>query len=411
MTPRQRTYGRGRVFRKKENGIEVGNCRIRYYVNGDPREESTGTTDWAVATRILNERIGDVVTGKAPVAGIQRITIADLLDDLIAHQEVERYPSLRTTRTHDAILRPWFGKIRAASLQRKNLDQFVTAMRKPQNRDRGKPKPYAEATIGRMLDTLKSAMNLARAASPPKLLTVPVFPAIDESGNVRTGFVTVPQRDVILERLAMRDTDLAAFVEWLFWTGMRVGAASRLGWDLWDQETGILRLPTPGRKKRTPKAIPLRKGNPLRVILDRRWERRKERGKETGRLEPLIFWRVHRGGPTKHGLLQGDTVPVYEFRKLWASACKVAGCPNLTPHDLRRTAIRNLWLATRDRRLCKLVSGHATDSMLDRYNIETPDEMGDALDQVAGYVDSLPRKGPGSVRTLPRRSRPRKVAG
>jgi hypothetical protein len=92
----------------------------------------------------------------------------------------------------------------------------------------------------------------------------------------------------------------------MFWTGMRKGAVAHLGWDLLDQETAMLRLPPPGRKKRTTKAIPLPPGHPLRAILDRRWERRKERARATGRLEPLIFWRIYVAG---HGLGCGPGTP------------------------------------------------------------------------------------------------------
>jgi integrase len=410
MTPRQRTYGRGRVFRKREAGVEVGNYVARWYVGGQERNQSTGTTDPAAAIRFLNDRIADAGSGRAPVAGVQRITVGDLLDDLIAHQEVERYPSLRTTRTHDVVLRRALGTIRAANLTTKALQQFVTALRKPGARKgpKGKPVAYADATIGRFLDTLKAALNLGRAATPPTVATVPVFPVVDESGNVRQGFATAAQCVVILDVLRQRDPDVADAVAWAIWTGMRKGAVARLGWDAWDLDTQTLRLPPAGRKKRTPKAIPLRAGHPLRAILDRRWQRRKDRAKDTGRLEPLIFWRVHRGAPTQ-GVRPGDAVPVYEYRKLWRTAVRAAGNPTLTPHDLRRTSIRNSWAATKDRRTAMLLSGHATESVFERYRIDTGDDLVGHLDAIAGYVAQLPTGTPAAVPTLPARRR-RKLA-
>jgi integrase len=395
MTPRQRGYGRGRLVRKKRDGIESGNWLAKWYVGGKEQQESTGTTDYALAVKFLNERMGDVGRGTAPIAGVYRITIDQLLDDLIAQQEVDRMPSVRTTRTHLIHLRPAFGARRAADLTTKHLQQFVTAQRKD---------GYAEQTIKLELGTLKRALNLGRLAKPQKVVALPQFPNIDTSGNVRTGFATVGQRDVILSTLRLGDGDLADAVEWKFWTGMRKGAIARLRWDAWDYETEHLRLPPAGRKKRTPKTIPLRKGHPLRAIIDRRWQRRKERAKETGRLESLIFWRVYDGKPTPN-LRPGDAAPVYEYRKAWKTAATAAGCPNLTPHDLRRTAIRNIWAATRDRRLVKLLSAHATDSMVDRYNIETSDELAGALDAVATYVDQLPTRGKGDVVALPPKAR------
>jgi integrase len=394
MTPRQRSYGRGRLVRKTRNGVEYGNYLAKYPVAGGERQESTGTTDLAAATRFLNDRMGSVAAGRAPATGMHRVTIGDLLNDLIARHEVEKAPGLRTTRTHKVALQP-LAAIRAVDLTLKHLQRFVTDCRKH---------GYAEATVGRFLDTLKTALNDGRKARPPKLITLPEFPNIDESGNVRQGFATVEQRHVILGTLNGIDPDLGDTVEWKFWTGMRKGAIARIGWDSWDYETEMFRLPPAGRKKRTPKSIPLREGHPLRAIIDRRWQRRKDRAKETGRLEPLVFWRIHKGAPTKT-VRPGDAVPVYEYRKAWDTAVEAAGCPNLTPHDLRRTAIRNIWLATRDRRMVKLLSAHATDSMVDRYNIETTDDLANALDAVAAHVAALDAKGDGKVVPLRRKAR------
>jgi integrase len=404
LTLRQRTYGRGRLFRKRRDGVAYGAFLMEFYVGGKQRTESTRTTDLADATRMLNARLGTVAAGTAPAAGLGRVTVADLLDDLESRHEVELAPSLRTTRTHGVALRAALGTIRAADLTTKHLERFVAACRRPGAKGPGAR--YAEATIGRYLDTLKAALNLGREATPPKVATLPKFPTIDESGNVRQGFATVAQIDVILETLRMRDGDLADAVEWAFFTGMRKGAVAGLEWAAWDAETATLRLPPAGRKKQTPKALPLRAGHPLRAILDRRWERRKERARDTGRLEALIFWRVHRGAP-RPGLRPGDAVPVYEYRKAWATACRAAGVPALLVHDLRRTAVRNAWKATRDLRLVKLLSGHATDSMATRYNIDAGDELAPALDAIAAFVEAQPRGERPAVPTLPRRPRRR----
>jgi integrase len=296
---------------------------------------------------------------------------------------------------------PAFGKLRAVELTGKTLLRFVAAQRAAK---------VAEATIGRRLDTLHRALTYGRDATPPKIVAIPKFPKIDESGNVRRNFATRAQAEMILERLRERDADLADAVEWAYWTGMRKGAIASLGWDSFDHETWTLRLPPPGQKKRTPRAIPLLPGHPLRAVIERRWERRKARAKETGRIgEPLIFWRVYRGAP-RPGLRPGDAAPVYEYRKAWKRAAAAAGAPKLIPHDLRRTACRNAWQATKDRRLAMLLSGHATESVFERYNIDAGEQLVGALDQIATYVESQPATAPPAVPTRPRRRRRRRVA-
>jgi integrase len=394
LTDRQRAYGRGRIFRKRrKDGTEYGNFILAYYVGGRKREESSRTIDAQKATRLLNERIGTIGAGRAPAPGMHRVTIAELLDDLEALYEGEQRPSLRTLRGHIAALTPMLGVVRAADLTTKKLLRFVAAQRSTQ---------AAEATIGRRLDTLHRALTLGQDATPPKVAMVPKFPQIDESANVRKLFATRAQAETILERLRMRDADLADTVEWAYVTGMRKGAVAGLGWDLFDHETWTLRLPPPGRKKRTPKAIPLRPGSRLRAIIERRWARRNERARETGRIEPLIFWRIYRGSP-RLGLRSGDAVRVYEYRKAFKRAAVAAGAPALIPHDFRRTACRNAWEATHDRRKAMLLSGHATESMFDRYNIDSGEHLSETLDKIEAYIESQLPTATRVVPTLPRR--------
>lgn len=401
--PRKRAYGRGMVYRKRDAQGRAYGCWIaKYYVGTKPRYESTGTTDHTAAVAFLNDRMGAVSAGRAPAAGLHRVTIGDLCDDLLVAQEVENAPSLRTTRGHVTYhLQPAFGTLRAADLTTKHLQQFVTAKRKQDN-GKNQGRPYSEASIARFLDTLHRALTLGRDATPPKVATIPAFPIIDESANVRKGFASVAVLDAILGDLRTRDADLADAVDWASWTGNRKGLVERLGWDSWDAETGTLYLPPPGRKKRTPQAIPLTPGHPLRAIIDRRWQRRKEHAKATGQLPALIFWRIHKGAP-RPGLRPGDAVPVYEYRKAWATACRNAGAPTLTPHDLRRTAVRNAWRATRDRRQAMLLAGIATESIFVRYNIDQGDELVGTLDAIQAYRAAQPTGGDlPTVPTLPR---------
>src|SRR5437016_5749745 len=164
---------------------------------------------------------------------------------------------------------------------------------------------------------------------------------------------------------------------------MRKGEISKLEWTTFDRETWTLTLPGRITKNRRPRRLAL--DGPLRAIIERRLAAR--------RLDcRLIFWRPHRGAPTLN-LQPGAPVRIYEFRKTWATACQKAGIEagkaGRIFHDLRRTGVRNLRRAGVDRKIAMAISGHRTEAVFERYNIDTDDDLREAIEKVASYVGQL----------------------
>jgi integrase len=121
----------------------------------------------------------------------------------------------------------------------------------------------------------------------------------------------------------------------------------------------------------------------LRMLLKEQREERDGLRHERGAMLPWVF---HRNG-----------VPITTFSKAWKTACTRGGCPGRIPHDLRRTAVRNLVRAGIPERVAMQMTGHKTRSIFERYNIVSETNFADAvrrLDQRHGHslgiVDTLP---------------------
>jgi hypothetical protein len=73
-----------------------------------------------------------------------------------------------------------------------------------------------------------------------------------------------------------------------------------------------------------------------------------------------------------------DDKPVTDFRRTWRTLAKKAEIPDLIFHDLRRSAVRNMVRAGISKHVAKLISGHQTDSVFDRYDITDATDLMEA---------------------------------
>lgn len=75
--------------------------------------------------------------------------------------------------------------------------------------------------------------------------------------------------------------------------------------------------------------------------------------------------------------------PIVDYRGSWEAACTAAGCPGRIPHDLRRTAARNLLRAGVAQSWAMKLLGHKTDAIFRRYAITNEADLREAVLKLA----------------------------
>ena len=71
-------------------------------------------------------------------------------------------------------------------------------------------------------------------------------------------------------------------------------------------------------------------------------------------------------------------MPLRSFYTCWDQACTEAGCLGRIPHDMRRTAVRNLNKAGVPETVAMKITGHKTRSVFDRYDITSEEDLAEA---------------------------------
>jgi integrase len=358
--------GDGRVFRRGQK------YWIAYYApkNGkmvEVRESAGESAKHADAQ--LRDRLHDVRNHKKGIKVFvgpkqERVTVAELLEDLERDHLVKKRSSWRKTNSHLTHIRAYFGSDRARSVTRSRLVAYIE-FRQQQG--------AANATINRELEPLQRAFSLA--LENDVIGFAPKFPALRED-NARQVFINRADFLKIVANVKVRktlDTDLQDYLTFFYYTGMRPGETGSLTWASFDPEKWTILLEAKNAK--TKKARKLVIDGALKPIIQRRIEARRRFPQC-----PFMFHRRGRQMKTSY--------------KVWKKACLAAGFiggkTGYVPYDHRRSAVRNLIRAGVEESVAMKISGHRTRSMLDRYNITSDDDIQEAMVKVSEYVSALP---------------------
>lgn len=352
--------------------------------DGKRQSESTGSVRKGDAERLLQRRVGARDNGLPVIKAAERLTFDDaaqaMIDDFTNSGKKSLAVVERRIRLH---LKPYFGGRRLVGITPAEIRTYITkrkgdtiVVRKSRSITledgteqvtEAETKPVSPGEINRELQILKRIFSLA--VGDGKLARRPKIEMLRED-NVRTGFLEPHHYRSVLGHLP---SELRPVITFAYITGWRIASeVLPLEWRQIDFEAGEIRLDAGTTKNDDGRVF--RMTAELRTTL-RAQLAEHERLKKAGQIEPWVFFRMvaeGRGGPEKPKQIRSLT-------KAWRVACRAAGCPGRIPHDLRRTAVRNLVRAGVPERVAMKLTGHKTPSVFNRYNITSPADFEDAV--------------------------------
>lgn len=251
--------------------------------------------------------------------------------------------------------------------------------------------PVSAGEINRELTILKRMFSLAMQAG--KLRYKPQIPMLREN-NVRIGFFELEQHLELLKHLpeAFRPVVRFAYV-----TGWRINSeVLPLQWRQIDLKAGEVRLDPGTTKNREGRVFYF--SAELRELLEDQRKLADHLQRELGRIVPHVFLHVVEMKDGRLGKKSGTPIAGSGFYHAWCRARVPACCPAGIPHDLRRTAMRNMVRAGVSERVAMKLSGHKTRSVFDRYNVVSDGDLREASRRLGHTFGHSTRSGGGSAK-------------
>lgn len=217
----------------------------------------------------------------------------------------------------------------------------------------------AKSTINRELALLRRAFSLGFDAEPQKVSRIPKFHRfiVSEKGNERRGFVEEAQYRRLAE--LVKEPWLRAMLALAYTYGFRKAELLEMKCSQVDLLNNTVSLYSGETKNGEPRTVYLTEECRLLVT-----ELRKSK-------QPEDFLLTRKNGE-----------PIHDLRGTWAALTEEAKLPGLLLHDFRRSAVRNMIRRGVPQKTARVISGHKTDSVFNRYNIVSEADLQEAARKI-----------------------------
>ena len=150
-------YMKGARRRKRGDGAVYLRGRtqwICYSVNGKKVWESSGSEKEADARQLLRRRLGEIATGKVSSIDAEKVTVAELAEDVVADYKANGLDTVVKAVRFSARVKKFFGNMKAHKVTGSIVNQY---------RDKRLADGAANGTVNRELGFIKRAFNLGIA--------------------------------------------------------------------------------------------------------------------------------------------------------------------------------------------------------------------------------------------------------
>jgi site-specific recombinase XerC len=347
-----RQRGSGSIFQKPGTRF----WWIAYSFRGHSYQESSGSTEKKDAVKLLRERLRKVNKPHfVDPARERRWTLDDMLEQLRLDYERKGNNSFHTVKSCFQHVQKAFEFHRVVDITAEEIADYASRRAKPESKG---GEGAAPGSVNLELACLRHGFKLM--FEKKMISEVPVI-KLFEVDNARQGFIGVAEFNALLEKI--RNQNVRDIVEFLYNSGWRSGEARQLRWAWLDLSTNMIRLPAEFSKSKKPRHLPIT-GALLDVI---------ERRLKVRRLDcEFVF---HRKGKR-----------IAAFAKAFKAAAAKIGMPELLPHDMRRSAVRNFRRSGLSEHEGMALSGHKTDSVYRRYDIISDDDLTESMNRVQEHL-------------------------
>ncbi len=240
-------------------------------------------------------------------------------------------------------LKRFFADIYASELTTDSIKRYILLRQR-----RG----VAGTTINRELSVIERMMHLGERTTPPLVRGVPHFPKFKDA-PARTGFLEQAEYDILRQHAT--ELWLRALLAAYYTHGFRKSELLHLLVRQVSLLDGTINLPAGGTKNGMARCVAM-----------------------TSEVRTLVAALIHGKKPDDHVFTRANGEPVRDFRAAWRNLFVAAGLEPRRLHDMRRGAVRNAIRRHVDRDTVKKMSGHLTDDVFSRYNIQATDDMRNA---------------------------------